>query len=47
MRRATPTNLVVTYHSNPTIYFQVVKLQDVKIITQHLPANAQSGDASR
>lgn len=46
MRWATPTHLIVTYHSNPTIDFQVVKLQDVEITTLHLPADTRSGDAS-
>ncbi len=44
MRWLTPTHLVVTYQSNPTIYFQVVKLRDVEITTQHLPAGARSGN---
>ncbi len=46
MRWATPTHLVVTYQSNPTIDFQVVKLQDVEITTLHFPADTRSGDAS-
>ena len=45
MRWAAPTHLVVTYQSNPTINFQVVKLQDVEITTLHLPADAQPGNA--
>jgi hypothetical protein len=36
----TPTKLVVTYKSNPRIDLQVVKFQDVKITTLHLPADA-------
>jgi len=46
MRWAAPTHLMVTYRSSPTIYFQVVKFQNIEITTLHLPADAQSGNAS-
>jgi hypothetical protein len=42
MHWATPTHLVVTYQSHPTIDFQAVRLQDVAITTLHLPAGAKS-----
>lgn len=45
MHWATLTHLVVTYQSNPTIDFQVVKLQDVAITTLHLPADAKTVEA--
>lgn len=46
MHWATPTHLVVTYQSHPTIDFQVVKLQDVVITTLRLPAGADSVGAA-
>lgn len=46
MRWATPTHLVITYQSNPTIDFQVVKLQGIEIATLHRPSGAQSQDAT-